>query len=59
MDWFNSKLQAAQQAASSLIPSDAAEKAKALAQQATQQAVAFAQEASIKAQVRLLSERSS
>jgi hypothetical protein len=52
MDWLNSSLLAAQQAASGLISTETAEKARVLAQQARQQAVAFAQEASVKAQVR-------
>jgi hypothetical protein len=52
MEWLTSGLAAAQQAANSLISSEAAEKARALAQEASRQAVALAQEASAKAQVR-------
>lgn len=51
MEWFTSSLQAAQQAATSLVGSDVAEKARQLAEEARQKAAAFAQEASIKAQV--------
>ena len=55
MEWLTSSFQAAQQAASSLVSSDVAEKAKQLAEEARQKAAAFAQEASIKVQVRLTS----
>lgn len=56
MDWLNSRLAAAQQAATQVLQSEAlakhAEKAKELALQAKEQALTLAQEASSKAQVR-------
>lgn len=50
MNWLTSGLQAAQEAASTLVSSETAEKARQLAQEASRQALAFAQEASVKAQ---------
>lgn len=56
MDWLNRGLAAAQQAATEatqhLNLGETAEKARVLAQQAKEQALALAQEASVKAQVR-------
>jgi len=51
MDWISKMQRQAQEAAEKLISSEAADKARQLAAQATQQAAAFAQQATIKAQV--------
>lgn len=52
MQWFTKIQQQAAEAAEMLISSEAAEKARQLAVQATQHATVLAQQATVKAQVR-------